>query len=460
MSGPEHRLLTWLTRAAQPSSCAVEARHEEATQCRGLCATQHCSAGDTLLRVPWNYVLTVHSAVRRLSSLERKQQQLTHATLADVLQLAAAASSQDLVPPGSGWSLLLTLQLLAELRDKRSLFAPYVATLPAPSGSALSVAAHGPAPGCHLSLCTPAQLECLNCPALMHAVLAERTRLCRLHAALFGDDAPLSFDSFAWAHALVASRAVGLCMDATDAPSVRCLIPGIDLCNHSGCGATASLRLTTAADAPVHRVGALVTPSAVELVAAGDLAEGAACLLDYGAHRLRHWCATYAFIPDDDARAEEVYEEVSLGDTGREQLLVTSSGGGSHLRLTVIHLQYSAVTYHVSNADPAVATRVVLDDRLLRFLPPEEEAGLCRALGVAAKEVASRMARDEDFLHALACNADAAAAGLAPPSAHLAARFRAARLQLLRRASDGLMTHAMLLCAHKPSHDSCTCACD
>ena len=444
MSGREHRLLAWLTHAAQLPGSAVEARHEEATQCRGLCVIQRCSAGDTLLRVPWECVLTVQSAVRRLSSLERRHQPLTHLPLAEVLQLAAAAST-DLLPPGSGWSLLLTLQLLAELRDKRSPLVYYVATLPAPSGSALRVAAHGPAPGSHLSLCTPAQLESLNCPALAHAVLAERARLLRLHAALFDDAAALSFDSFAWAHALIASRAIGLCIDATDAPSLRCLIPGIDLCNHSR-GASSSLRLTTAAAAPAHSDGAHITPSAVELVAAGDLADGEACLLDYGAHRLRHWCASYGFVPDDDGRAEEAYEEVALGDTGREQLLVTSSGGEAELRLTAVLLaQDGAVTYHVSDRDPADATRVVLDDRLLRFLPPEEEEWISRVLHHAAGEVAARMAREEDALHALASSADADAARFAPPCAHLTAQFRAARLQLLRRAAEGLLAHATLL---------------
>ena len=443
MSGSEHGLLAWLTHAAQLPGCAVEARHDEATQCRGLCVIQRCSAGDTLLRVPWECVLTVQSAVRRLSALERRYQPLTHMPLAEVLQLAAAAST-DLVPPGSGWSLLLTLQLLAELRDKRSPLVFYVATLPAPTGSALCVAAHGPAPGSHLSLSTPAQLESLNCPALAHAVLAERARLRQLHAALFGDAAALSFDSFAWANALVASRTIGLCIDATDAPSLRCLIPGIDLCNHS-LSASSSLRLTTAAAAPAHSDGAHITPSSVELVAAEDLADGEACLLDYGAHRLRHWCATYGFVPDDDGRAEEAYEEVTLGDTGREQLLVTSSGE-AELRLTAVLLaQDGAVTYHVSDSDPADATRVVLNGRLLRFLPPEEEEGMCRVLHHAAGEVAARMAREEDAFHALACSADADAARFAPPCADLAAQFRAARLQLLGRAAEGLLAHATLL---------------
>jgi hypothetical protein len=448
MSGPELRLLAWLTRAAQLPGCAVEARHDEVTQCRGLCVRQRCSAGDSLLRVPWDHVLTVQSAVRRLSSLERRHQPLTRLPLAEVLQLAAAAST-DLLPHGTGWSLLLTLQLLAELRDKRSPLGAYVATLPAPSGSALCVAAHGPAPGCHLSLCTPAQLECLNCPALAHAVLIERARLRQLHAALFGDHAaPLSFESFAWAHALVASRAIGLCIDATDAPSLRCLVPGIDLCNHSR-GASSSLRLTTAAAAPAHSAGAHLTPSAVELVAAGDLADGTACLLDYGAHRLRQWCATYSFVPDDDGRAEETYEEVALGDTGREQLLVTSSGAGTELRLTTVLLAHDgAITYHVSDRDPAHATRVVLDDRLLRFLPPAEEERMCSALGAAAGLVAARMAREEDAFHELACAADAdatAANRFTPPCAHLAAQFRTARLQLLRRAAEGVLAHTTLL---------------
>lgn len=140
------------------------------------------------------------------------------------------------------------------MRDPRSLFHPYCATLPAPEGSRIAAVARGPA-ATDLLLFTEEELEELHCEGLAEAIRAEKRRLSLLHEALWGppeSDPPVSLESFVWVHALVSSRAIGLIpaedaegsgmggASSTGAPGVagarviqRCLLPAIDLCNHS-----------------------------------------------------------------------------------------------------------------------------------------------------------------------------------------------------------------------------------
>ena len=441
----EGRLLSLVNRATQ-SEILVDVRFDEERQCRGLFTTRDCAEGDALLCVPWQYTLTVQSAVRRLTHLERQKQPLTQLSVAELLQLCTAGDSLALVPRGAGWSLLLALQLLAELRDKRSPHAPYVATLPVPACSALSALnASAPQAGTHLSLSTPAQLECLDCPALVRAVLVERERLRHLHELLFGSESSVSFTSFAWANALVASRAVGLCIDA-DSPSMRCLLPAIDLVNHSDRReATASLRLR-AANADVTE------PAAVELFAARDLHAGTAVVFDYGAHQLREWAWAYGFVPPAKyAHVEETFETFSLsGCTAREQMHITAAGSAA-LRLQSVNFTSNCcISYEVSCSDLLTATQCKWEDvdGCLHSVPLSAgtEARLSKLLGDHALAIAEQMKSQEAHLNMCACVADAAAAdeGLSP-IAHLASAFRSARRRLLLHAGDGLLAHATLL---------------
>ncbi len=449
MANVDARLLSLLC-GGEPA--AVEARLDVASGCRGLFTTRDVVAGSVLLRLPWAHALSVQTAVRRLAACERAGVPLTALPLRDVLTLCESPS--ELLPRGCGWSLLLALQLLAELRDPRSPHAAYVATLPAPEGSALAAIARGPPAGAHLSLATPAQLRCLACPALEAGVLKERQRQRRLHAQLFGTSDPaVSFASFSWANCLVASRAVGLSMgsDARTA-SLRCLLPAIDLCNHAArSAATASLRLQTRA----LQDGTLA-PMAVELFSTRALAAGDAVMFDYGTRLLRHWCAAYGFVPDSDAQQqqEELFEEIttSPGEPG-EALLVESNCG--LLRLTQVRLLAhdaggAAVCYVVSDADAAHAARFVMPaegdlddgDKGTHALPPGHEAALSRLLSERAREAALQLLRDEQQHAADARAADEQAA---TPLAPLSAQLRAARARLLLHAAEQLAAQAVLL---------------
>ncbi len=55
-------------------------------------------------------------------------------------------ADHTLLPPTAAWRLMLSLQLLAELRDPRSSLAPYIRVLPAPPGTRIAaVCCCGPA---------------------------------------------------------------------------------------------------------------------------------------------------------------------------------------------------------------------------------------------------------------------------------------------------------------------------
>ena len=137
-------------------------------------------------------------------------------------------------------------------RPLRSLrWAPYVTMLPAPPGSRMAAicrtgppasdlllfrhvrqaAWHTPAcmhpsstnvphaealqvlgPHQYWHVCSAGELDELQSPPLLAAVMAERARLQRLHAHLFGkaEGAIVSLESFLWAHCLVRSRALEL----------------------------------------------------------------------------------------------------------------------------------------------------------------------------------------------------------------------------------------------------------
>lgn len=135
------------------------------------------------------------------------------------------------------------------MRDPRSVFRPYCATLPAPSGSRIAAVARGP-PQTDLLLFSDDELSELHCAGLADAIAEEKGRLVRLHEALWGppeSDPAVSIESFVWAHCLVSSRTIGLIPTSGDAGNdddsaaggaggrvvQRCLLPAVDLCNHS-----------------------------------------------------------------------------------------------------------------------------------------------------------------------------------------------------------------------------------
>ncbi|KAK9839279.1 hypothetical protein WJX81_005501 [Elliptochloris bilobata] len=196
---------------------------------RGLATARPLAEGDVAASLPWSRALTPNTSLARLARHERHGcgllpggiARLEGLVAASAAREAAAATSSalrvagsaeaprnaapqagtpdagrheasaaasgdaDLLPTGSGWVLLLALGLLAEARDARSAWAPYLRLLPAPPGSRLAaVMAAGP-PATDLLLFGEDELAALQNDVLAEAVRLERQRLARLHAALF-----------------------------------------------------------------------------------------------------------------------------------------------------------------------------------------------------------------------------------------------------------------------------------
>ena len=160
-------------------------------------------------------------------------------------------------------------------------WAPYVTMLPAPPGSRVAAVCRAGPPASDLLLfrhargaawlslacmhaheqsphvthpthcwhvCSAEELDELQSPLLAAAVRAERARLRRLHAHLFGkgEDANVSLESFLWAHCLVRSRALELSAPAQQVCALYCIIG-------SGLATRPSLKLMRTANAQMKR---------------------------------------------------------------------------------------------------------------------------------------------------------------------------------------------------------------
>jgi hypothetical protein len=266
----------------------------------------------------------------------------------------------------------------------------------------------------------------------------------------------VSCASFAWAHALVASRALDLLCAGADAPSARCMLPVVDLCNHAAEGdATVALRM--GADAAA-------LPRCVQLVAVAPLCAGTPLTFSYGERSLRRWAAAYAFLPAGGG-VSEPFEELCADDDdadsapAREVLLASAHAGGAGLlRLCELRVRAVAaasrarVCYIVRDASaaPVGAAVVTLDAAAsapparIATLQPRHEAALCAALSARASAAVARMAAAESELEAAAADADADAGGVAG-AAELSRALRGARCALLRRVADDLAVWAALL---------------
>lgn len=416
--------------------CSVEAVADAGCGCRGLVASTDVAAGEVLLTLPWRWALTVEGAVRRLSALEKSGRSLTVLPLAAVLELAKTPS--PLLPPGCGWALLLALLLLAELRESRSPLARYVATLPAPAGSLVSAIALGPPAGACAALLTAAQRDAFGPPALAAELRAEETRQAQLHALLFGSSPAVTLQSFIWAGALVSSRALSL---AAPSGSLRCLLPSVDLCNHSSRdGVTASLRLRLRPDGE---------PLCVELASTRPLRRGGEVRFHYGPRPLRRWAQTYGFLPCEEGDAAELYEECAVcGEMCERGMLVEAADEehGGILRLAEVRLGAAPLLYVVRSGprDAREPARCLYEEGSSCCMAPQQEAELSLRLSRSAVAAARAMEIDEPRAARAAELADAASPA-APPAAALAGQLRVARLRLLLRTAADLEAMAWLL---------------
>jgi hypothetical protein len=210
--------------------------------------------------------------------------------------LHACLRDASLVPHPS--ILLLALHLLADAAWPASPRRPYARLLPAPAGSALAAVCDAGPAGTDVVLFADSELDGLACAPLARAVRVERGRLQRLRKELLaaGPGPDISFASFAWAHALVRSRALDLSVvaggeadaDAATAPSLRVMLPLLDLAQHATGPSACVLRLVRS---PAGE------PAAVDLISRAGLAVGAPVCLDYGARPLRDLLRGYAFVP-------------------------------------------------------------------------------------------------------------------------------------------------------------------
>jgi len=436
---------------------------------RGLAAARSVAPGGAALRVPWSAALTSATALKNPALRGAREEREGRGSRCGARRPRPPSASPALLP-GLRWDalhaclrdaslvphpsiLLLALHLLADAAWPASPRRPYARLLPTPAGSALAAVCDAGPAGTDVVLFADSELDGLACAPLARAVRVERGRLQRLRKELLaaGPGPDISFASFAWAHALVRSRALDLSVvaggeadaDAATAPSLRVMLPLLDLAQHATVPSACVLRLVRS---PAGE------PAAVDLISRAGLAVGAPVCLDYGARPLRDLLRGYAFVPAaGDVVAgghSEVFEDADADgavalvvDAGRRE-----RGGGDsgscmlaldHVRVlaapggdTALEGGTARVVWCV-RAATGTAARVVTPGDVETESPmsPFDEAAAARRAAAAARALAARLR-------------SAPAPTGRPEHAALAAAYRAARIALLDAAADGCEAQA------------------
>eukprot|EP00884_Botryococcus_braunii_P004756 jgi/Botrbrau1/14281/Bobra.0368s0012.2 len=135
----------------------------------------------------------------------------------------------------------------------------------------------------------------------------------------------------------------------------RCLLPLIDLCNHSW-PPSFSLSVRCTSDG---------RPRMVQLQAIQDMEPGQEATLDYGRRPLRDILRGYAFVPHGASRCcpFEVYEDVM---SDRKALVVTGSPAGDCFRLVEVCILEEAGDYPFLETSTANVVYIVGDEVISR----------------------------------------------------------------------------------------------
>ncbi|DBB14687.1 TPA: hypothetical protein ACH3X3_004309 [Trebouxia sp. C0006] len=284
-------------------------------------------------------------------------------------------AGSPLVPEGSAWLLLLALFLLLALAKNDSEWACYLQLLPCPlNAKGMCVYPSGPSTP-HLLFFSAAELDELQYEPVKVATLKERDRLAALHCQLFGHAGnTVDLGSFMWAHCLVRSRAISPPSSIQAAPPSHssagsadqsldkvlqcggsCLVPVVDMCNHTGQGGSA--HLVWGQQHQGHRT--------VELVAKQQHQPGEEVTLDYGCHPLQHMLYQYGFMPGHGTEGA-VYEVFEDFGSMWEVLIVQASQQGGVLSLKEVKLQPSSLSS--PNASLACATSMHSKDQSIIYI--------------------------------------------------------------------------------------------
>ena len=220
-----HDLLAWARANGAFIHPSLSIR--EISGVRGLCVTHDAPAGTPLV------VLPAH------------------------LQLGADLADLDLLAFTTHWSVRLGLALCAE-RERGTNFEPYVAQLP-----------HAPS----LVMMPNVDLAPLRAwPPTLQRAQAMRDGMQRIHRQIANAAAAPPLERLSWGAAMAASRAYRVRGAPGASGDAARLLPVIDLANHAGGRATA-----TVGNAPSP-----LPESDVMLAAVRDLAAGEEVLTDYG----------------------------------------------------------------------------------------------------------------------------------------------------------------------------------
>ena len=220
-----HDLLAWARASGAFIHPSLSIR--EISGVRGLCVTHDAPAGTPLV------VLPAH------------------------LQLGADLADLDLLAFTTHWSVRLGLALCAE-RERGTNFEPYVAQLP-----------HAPS----LVMMPNVDLAPLRAwPPTLQRAQAMRDGMQRIHRQIANAAAAPPLERLSWGAAMAASRAYRVRGAPGASGDAARLLPVIDLANHAGGRATA-----TVGNAPSP-----LPESDVMLAAARDLKAGEEVLTDYG----------------------------------------------------------------------------------------------------------------------------------------------------------------------------------
>ncbi|KAL0044661.1 hypothetical protein WJX82_004638 [Trebouxia sp. C0006] len=334
------------SRLCESLSCkASKLQFDDNAGSRGICGKEMLNAAETIVMVRWSSCISVETAAEYLHTNSSSLMPHGLSALANLVQ-----AGSPLVPEGSAWLLLLALFLLLALAKNDS--EPFN---PTPSVLQFGECCQAQAQTCTQTgacVCSSAaELDELQYEPVKVATLKERDRLAALHCQLFGHAGnTVDLGSFMWAHCLVRSRAISPPSSIQAAPPSHssagsadqsldkvlqcggsCLVPVVDMCNHTGQGGSA--HLVWGQQHQGHRT--------VELVAKQQHQPGEEVTLDYGCHPLQHMLYQYGFMPGHGTEGA-VYEVFEDFGSMWEVLIVQASQQGGVLSLKEAGVQGDA----------------------------------------------------------------------------------------------------------------------
>ena len=288
---------------------------------RTLAASRPYEKGETLIELPFSAALGLRTALQALFAAEKEGEAgLVRGSLSEFLSFCETSNRVR----HSTISLLVALQICHGAIHDESPLRRYTRLLPAPprsEGSALSGSICGPL--LIHPLLFEEELKELQSEDFRASLLRERELLRFIYENAINSEV-LGFEDFVWAIAITRSRSLDLSLHlergSQGQESLTCMLPIIDLCDHSG-QASCSLRCHVTGD----------SVDSIELFAHRALCTGDALTIDYGHRGLRDFFRVYGFTPAEAECRAEVFEDSTFRPL--ESVLVSGERGGSFFSL-------------------------------------------------------------------------------------------------------------------------------